>query len=95
MYRTSAKLVRHLALRFQNPLDRQHILGHDNVPGTVASTVRGMHWDPGPYWDWSHYFELTKAPLDSTGVQIQFGHRVMYANLDDVLILPATVGAPK
>ncbi|MGC5021325.1 N-acetylmuramoyl-L-alanine amidase [Micromonospora sp. DT47] len=67
MYRTSAKLVRHLALRFQIPLDRQHIIGHDNVPGTVASTVRGMHWDPGPYWDWSHYFDLLKAPFHSTG----------------------------
>ncbi|WP_446217662.1 N-acetylmuramoyl-L-alanine amidase [Micromonospora sp. IBHARD004] len=67
MYRTSAKLVRHLALRFQIPLDRQHILGHDNVPGTTAGTVAGMHWDPGPYWDWSHYFELMKAPFHSTG----------------------------
>lgn len=67
MYRTSAKLVRHLALRFQIPLDRQHILGHDNVPGTTASTVRGMHWDPGPYWDWSHYFDLMKAPFRGTG----------------------------
>ncbi|GAA2702321.1 N-acetylmuramoyl-L-alanine amidase [Micromonospora olivasterospora] len=67
MYRTSAKLVRHLAHKFQIPLDRQHILGHDNVPGTVASTVAGMHWDPGPYWDWSHYFDLLKAPFHSTG----------------------------
>ncbi|MDZ5444266.1 peptidoglycan recognition family protein [Micromonospora sp. 4G57] len=67
MYRTSAKLVRHLALRFQIPLDRQHILGHDNVPGTTAGTVADMHWDPGPYWDWSHYFDLMKAPFQSTG----------------------------
>ncbi|MEH1012553.1 N-acetylmuramoyl-L-alanine amidase [Micromonospora sp. CPCC 206060] len=67
MYRTSAKLVRHLALRLGIPLDRQHIIGHDNVPGTVASTVRGMHWDPGPYWDWDHYFDLMKAPEVNTG----------------------------
>jgi hypothetical protein len=67
MYRTSAKLVRHLALRFQIPLDRQHILGHDNVPGITAGNVAGMHWDPGPYWDWSHYFDLMKAPFQSTG----------------------------
>lgn len=67
MYRASAKLVRHLALRFQIPLDRQHIIGHDNVPGTTAGTVAGMHWDPGPYWDWSHYFDLMKAPFHSTG----------------------------
>ncbi|MEH0829645.1 MULTISPECIES: N-acetylmuramoyl-L-alanine amidase [unclassified Micromonospora] len=67
MYRTSAKLVRHLALKFGIPMDRQHIIGHDNVPGTTAATVRGMHWDPGPYWDWSHYFDLMKAPFRSTG----------------------------
>jgi hypothetical protein len=67
MYRTSAKLVRHLALKFGIPLDRQHIIGHDNVPGTVPSTVAGMHWDPGPYWNWSHYFDLLKAPFRGTG----------------------------
>jgi N-acetyl-anhydromuramyl-L-alanine amidase AmpD len=67
MYRSSAKLVRYLAAKYRIPLDRQHILGHDNVPGTVPSTVRGMHWDPGPYWDWSHYFDLMKSPFRSTG----------------------------
>jgi N-acetyl-anhydromuramyl-L-alanine amidase AmpD len=67
MYRTSAKLVRYLAAKHRIPLDRQHILGHDNVPGTVPANVRGMHWDPGPYWDWSHYFDLLKAPFRSTG----------------------------
>ncbi|MFF4877293.1 N-acetylmuramoyl-L-alanine amidase [Micromonospora sp. NPDC000668] len=67
MYRTSAKLVRHLALRFNIPLDRQHIIGHDNVPGTIAANVGGMHWDPGPYWDWSHYFDLLKASFRTTG----------------------------
>ncbi|WAL65096.1 peptidoglycan recognition family protein [Amycolatopsis cynarae] len=63
MYRTSAKLVRYLADRYEIPLDRQHILGHDTVPGPTPGTVKGMHWDPGPYWDWAHYFELLGAPL--------------------------------
>ncbi|MDX5456731.1 N-acetylmuramoyl-L-alanine amidase [Micromonospora tulbaghiae] len=67
MYRTSAKLVRHLALKLGIPMDRQHIIGHDNVPGITAANVGGMHWDPGPYWDWSHYFDLMKAPFRSTG----------------------------
>ena len=67
MYRASAKLVRYLAAKYRIPLDRQHILGHDNVPGTTPATVRGMHWDPGPYWDWSHYFDLLRAPFWSTG----------------------------
>ncbi|MEE1753191.1 peptidoglycan recognition family protein [Streptomyces sp. SP18CS02] len=63
MYRTSARLVRYLAKRYGIPLDRQHILGHDNVPGTTAATIRGMHTDPGPYWDWAHYFELLGRPV--------------------------------
>ncbi|WP_370409643.1 N-acetylmuramoyl-L-alanine amidase [Streptomyces fradiae] len=63
MYRSSARLVRYLAKRFGIPLDRQHILGHDNVPGTVTSTIKGMHTDPGPYWDWAHYFQLLGRPL--------------------------------
>jgi N-acetylmuramoyl-L-alanine amidase len=67
MYRTSAKLVRHLALGLGVPLDRQHIIGHDNVAGIRPSFVAGMHWDPGPYWDWSHYFDLLKAPFLGTG----------------------------
>ncbi|MGI5212502.1 N-acetylmuramoyl-L-alanine amidase [Plantactinospora sp. CA-290183] len=67
MYRTSAKLVRYLAARYDIPLDRQHIIGHDNVPGTIPSTVAGMHWDPGPYWNWSHYFDLLRAPLRGVG----------------------------
>lgn len=67
LYRSSAKLVRYLADKYDIPLDRHHVIGHDNVPGTVPSTVRGMHWDPGPYWDWAHYFDLLRAPFRSTG----------------------------
>ncbi|WP_459707088.1 N-acetylmuramoyl-L-alanine amidase [Actinophytocola sp. KF-1] len=70
LYRSSAKLVRYLAGKYGIPLDRQHILGHDNVPGTIPSTVRGMHWDPGPYWNWAHYFELLGAPFQSTGTPL-------------------------
>ncbi|MFI6906226.1 N-acetylmuramoyl-L-alanine amidase [Nonomuraea sp. NPDC050394] len=67
MYRTSAKLVRYLALRHGVPLDRAHILGHDNVPGTLPTTVRGMHEDPGPFWDWDRYFKLIGAPFHPFG----------------------------
>ena len=66
LYRSSAKLVRHLTDEYGIPRDREHIIGHDQVPGTVPSTVRGMHWDPGPYWDWEHYFELMGAPLTAS-----------------------------
>lgn len=63
MYRSSARLVRYIAARYGIPLDRQHVLGHDNVPGTVSSTIKGMHTDPGPYWDWAHYFRLLGRPI--------------------------------
>ncbi|MER8047605.1 peptidoglycan recognition family protein [Streptomyces sp. NPDC094032] len=63
MYRSSSRLVRYLAKRYGIPLDRQHVLGHDNVPGTVTSSIRGMHTDPGPYWDWAHYFQLLGRPI--------------------------------
>jgi hypothetical protein len=63
MYRASARLVRHLADEYDIPLDRAHILGHDNVPGTTPQSLPTMHEDPGPYWDWAHYFELMGSPL--------------------------------
>ncbi|MFD7407110.1 N-acetylmuramoyl-L-alanine amidase [Streptomyces sp. NPDC059866] len=66
MYRSSARLVRYLARKYGIPLDRQHILGHDNVPGPTTSTVPGMHTDPGPYWDWRHYFTLLGRPFGPT-----------------------------
>lgn len=63
MYRTSARLVKYLAQRYGIPLDRQHILGHDNVPGTTTAGIPAMHTDPGPYWDWAHYFALMGKPF--------------------------------
>jgi hypothetical protein len=66
MYRSSARLVKYLAAKYRIPLNRQHILGHDNVPGPTASYISGMHTDPGPYWDWDHYMALLGAPIHAT-----------------------------
>ncbi|MEU6476830.1 N-acetylmuramoyl-L-alanine amidase [Streptomyces sp. NPDC047017] len=66
MYRSSARLVKYLAGKYDIPLDRQHILGHDTVPGPTTGTIPGMHTDPGPYWDWRHYFELLDHPFRAT-----------------------------
>jgi hypothetical protein len=66
MYRTSARLVKYLAKKYGIPLDRQHILGHDTVPGPTTATIPSMHTDPGPYWDWQHYFTLLGKPLRAT-----------------------------
>ncbi|MDF8265114.1 N-acetylmuramoyl-L-alanine amidase [Luteipulveratus flavus] len=64
MYRTSATLVRYLARKYGIPMDRAHIIGHDQIPGVTTANIPGMHWDPGPFWDWEHYFELMGAPLN-------------------------------
>ncbi|MFE9608061.1 N-acetylmuramoyl-L-alanine amidase [Streptomyces sp. NPDC006012] len=69
MYRSSARLVRYLAKKYQVPLDRQHIFGHDNVPAPTSDTIPDMHDDPGPFWDWRHYFDLLGAPLKATAGQ--------------------------
>lgn len=63
MYRSSAELVRHLAAEHDIPLDRAHVIGHDQIPGILPGFTKNVHWDPGPYWDWDHYFELLGAPI--------------------------------
>jgi N-acetyl-anhydromuramyl-L-alanine amidase AmpD len=75
MYRSSARLVRYLADRYRIPLDRDHVIGHDQVPGLIPAKVAGMHWDPGPYWDWDHLLRLAggraarPGPVPSPGTQ--------------------------
>ncbi|MGW2745606.1 N-acetylmuramoyl-L-alanine amidase [Streptomyces sp. NPDC001450] len=66
MYRSSARLVKYLAKKYGVPLDRQHIFGHDNVPAPTEDSIPEMHDDPGPFWDWRHYFDLLGAPLKAT-----------------------------
>ncbi|WNI15151.1 N-acetylmuramoyl-L-alanine amidase [Actinacidiphila sp. ITFR-21] len=66
-YESSAQLVRYLSALYGIPRDREHIIGHDDVPGPLDSYVGGMHWDPGPYWDWNHYMSLLLAPDGAGG----------------------------
>ncbi|HEY7045248.1 MAG TPA: peptidoglycan recognition family protein [Nocardioidaceae bacterium] len=67
LYESSAKLVKYLAKKYTVKLDRAHIIGHDQVPGITPPLVAGMHWDPGPYWDWEHYFDLLGKPIARHG----------------------------
>ncbi|MFE7552663.1 N-acetylmuramoyl-L-alanine amidase [Streptomyces gardneri] len=66
-YESSAKLVKFLAAQYGIPLDREHVIGHDEVPGHVNAKVSGMHWDAGPFWDWNHYMSLLGAPTGAGG----------------------------
>ena len=63
LYQSSAELVAYLAEKYEIPVDRAHIIGHDQIPGILPGSTRSVHWDPGPYWDWDHYFELLGAPI--------------------------------
>lgn len=63
MYQATAKLVKYLAQRFDIPLTRAHILGHDNVPGAFGGQG-SQHWDPGPYFDWGYLMDLLGAPVE-------------------------------
>lgn len=69
MYHASAKLVKYLAKRFDIPIDRAHILGHDNIPGLSPYNQSKMHWDPGTYWDWGHFFDVLGKPINPSHVK--------------------------
>ncbi|HET7246664.1 MAG TPA: N-acetylmuramoyl-L-alanine amidase [Streptosporangiaceae bacterium] len=58
LYQSCATLVRYLAAKYNIPLDRQHILGHDDVPGPTDQYTAIQHWDPGPFWNWNHFMAL-------------------------------------
>jgi N-acetyl-anhydromuramyl-L-alanine amidase AmpD len=64
MYRSCAKLVRYLAAKYRIPLDRAHILGHEDVPGPTDYYTSVQHWDPGPFWNWNHFMALVHGVSD-------------------------------
>ncbi|MEU4035915.1 N-acetylmuramoyl-L-alanine amidase [Streptomyces collinus] len=54
MYASSARLTAAICARYGIPVDREHIVGHVEVPGTD-------HTDPGRFWDWDRYLRLVRA----------------------------------
>jgi hypothetical protein len=54
MYHASAALTAAICNKYGIPKDRNHIIGHVEVPGTT-------HTDPGPYWDWVRYMRLVNG----------------------------------
>lgn len=53
MYAASARLTAAICGRYGIAVDREHIIGHVEVPGTD-------HTDPGPHWDWERYIQLVR-----------------------------------
>ncbi|MGW1189636.1 N-acetylmuramoyl-L-alanine amidase [Streptomyces sp. NPDC002559] len=54
MYGASARLTAAICGRYGIPVDREHIVGHVEVPGAD-------HTDPGKHWDWDRYMKLVRA----------------------------------
>jgi N-acetyl-anhydromuramyl-L-alanine amidase AmpD len=62
-YRASAELVAYLAHRWGIPLDRRHVIGHDEVPDPRRPGHYGgvdEHRDPGRHWNWALYMSLVR-----------------------------------
>ena len=54
LYEESAKLTAGICEKYGIPRDREHIIGHYEVPGSD-------HTDPGPHWDWTRYMRMVEA----------------------------------
>jgi N-acetyl-anhydromuramyl-L-alanine amidase AmpD len=62
-YRASAQLVAYLAHRWGIPVDREHIIGHGEVPDPYHRGRFGgvsHHTDPGSHWAWTRYMKLIR-----------------------------------
>ncbi len=66
-YLAAAQLVCDISARHDIPLDRDHIIGHNEVPGST-------HTDPGPTWGWDHFMYLVSlcAPPIARNVHAAF-----------------------
>lgn len=69
MYQASAALQRHLCTLYGIPMDRNHIIGHNEWQNPAWTNWMAANWpqidttcnnhtDPGQYWNWSHFMSL-------------------------------------
>ncbi|MEV5975117.1 N-acetylmuramoyl-L-alanine amidase [Streptomyces sp. NPDC051921] len=102
-YKATAALVGYLARRFDVPLDRKHIIGHDNILPPRPARAPDAHWDPGPYWDWEKFMSLLDADhrqdpeteRGATGGNVGIGQAVTIAPTYGENAQTVTVCAPK
>ena len=62
-YRASARLVAYICRTWDVAIDRNHIIGHAEVPDPNDPALRGgsdHHTDPGQYWNWPKYMKLVR-----------------------------------
>ena len=63
-YIASAKLAASICSRWGVPMDRAHVIGHNEVPDPKNRWLYGgadHHTDPGPYWSWSYFMDLAQS----------------------------------
>ncbi len=73
-YQAGALLTCAMSARYGVPIDRAHIIGHNEVPGST-------HTDPGPTWNWAHFMWYVRlcAPANAGTVHAQFVSQSPYA----------------
>jgi N-acetyl-anhydromuramyl-L-alanine amidase AmpD len=62
-YVASARLAAWLCRRSLLPIDREHVIGHSEVPDPFHPGLLGgadHHTDPGRYWNWTLYLKLVR-----------------------------------
>jgi hypothetical protein len=68
-YRGSARLAGWLARSFAITPDRQHVIGHNEVPDPYHAGEWGgadHHTDPGPHWQWARYMAYLRLYAETT-----------------------------
>src|SRR5918994_1550318 len=90
-YRASAQLVAYLTARAGMPVDRRHVIGHDEVPHPSGRGVGGIdhHTDPGRKWNWKRYMALVRR-FAKNPVKPRYTRRI-----PKVAALPAQKPRPK
>jgi hypothetical protein len=75
MYQASSGLQRHMASGYGIPIDRNHIVGHNEWQNPAWTSWMASNWpqidttcnnhtDPGQYWDWTHFMALIGGTTD-------------------------------
>ncbi|MGA7670771.1 MAG: peptidoglycan recognition family protein [Nitrolancea sp.] len=84
LYEVAARLVSCIAGRHGIPLDREHVIGHMDVPDPYNPALLGgasHHHDPGPHYDFDRLLAIasgSSAPVDPCRYFAQTGHRVCH-----------------
>jgi len=76
-YEASSRLVAWLCQQYNLPIDREHIVGHQEIsPGDD-------HDCPSSIWNWDHYMDLVRAAASGSGAQAFSASQRAWARAQD------------